>query len=107
MSYWRRKLRVAKTGEAAPGRTPIPILGNVLDLRVAYYETLHRYVKEPVSVYWVYATPFLVINDEESLRRVLGGSTGLSTKPKYFGYRSKTVSSAVEKEKDLVAKESI
>lgn len=107
MIYWRSTLRDAKTGQPAPGPTPIPFLGNVLDLRVAYYETLHRYVDARAVVFWVHATPFLVINDEDALRRVLGGANGIYSKPKYFGYRSRTVSSAVDKERGNVAHESI
>lgn len=107
MIVWRRTLRDEKTGGPAPGPRPLPFLGNVIQLRSGYYETLYEYVDKPASVFWVLSTPFVVINDEDGLRKVLGGSGGLYAKPKYFGYRSKAVKSAVEVERDRVAKESI
>lgn len=107
MVSWRRKLRDSETKGPAPGPQPLPILGNVLQLRNGYYETLYKYVDKPASVFWVLSTPFVVVNDEEGLRRVLGGSRGLYTKPKYFGYRSKAVKSAVQVEQENVAKESL
>lgn len=107
MVSWRRRLRDSETNGPAPGPVPLPILGNVIELRKGYYETLYRYVDKPASVFWVLSTPFVVVNDEEGLRRVLGGSRGLYTKPKYFGYRSKAVKSAVQVEQEKVAKESL
>lgn len=107
MIAWRRSLRDDMTNGSAPGPCPLPFLGNIIRLRSGYYETLYEYVDKPASVFWVLSTPFVVINDEEGLRRVLGGSRGLYAKPKYFGYRSKAVKSAVEVERDRVAKESI
>lgn len=107
MVSWRRRLRDSETKGPAPGPQPLPILGNVLQLRSRYYETLYKYVDKPASVFWVLSTPFVVVNDEEGLRRVLGGSKGLYTKPKYFGYRSKAVKSAVQVEREKVANESL
>lgn len=107
MVSWRLSLRDVKTNGPAAGPTPFPFIGNIIDLRANYYETLYRFVNKPASVFWVLSTPFVVINEEEGLRRVLGGSKGLYTKPKYFGYRSKAVKSAVQSERDNVANESI
>lgn len=107
MIYWRRKLRMEKSGDAPPGPTPLPFLGNVIQLRSNYYKTLHDYIDKPASVFWVLSTPFVIINEEQGLRRVLGGAGGLYTKPKYFGYRSRAVKGAVQKERETVAKESI
>lgn len=107
MVAWRLKLRDSETGEPAPGPPPLPFIGNVLSLRTGYYETLYKYVDKPASVFWVMSTPFVVLNDEEGLRRVLGGSNGLYAKPKYFGYRSKAVKNAVAVEQKTVEKESL
>lgn len=102
---WRRALRSGDGGVAA-GPSPLPLLGNVLELRNGYYETLYRFVDKPASVFWVLSTPFVVVNEEGALRRVLGGGGGVYMKPKYFGYRSKAVKEAVKAERDNVAAES-
>lgn len=107
MKIRRSQIRDAKTGRHPAGPTPRLLWGNVLDLRASYYETLHEYVDAPASVFWVHATPFVVVNDEDGLRRVLGGGGGVYSKPKYFGYRSRTVSTAVDNQRDGVAQESI
>lgn len=107
MYSWRYALRDENTKGPAAGPTPLPFIGNILDLRKNYYETLYRYVDKPASVFYVLSSPFLVINDEDGLRRVLGGANGMYTKPKYFGYRSKAVTAAVDSERNKVADESI
>lgn len=107
MIRWQLKLRDAKTKERAPGPRPLPILGNMPALRREYYKTLFEYVDRPAAVFWVLSTPFVVITDADCVRAVLGGSGGKYAKPKYFGYRSKAVKSAVEAEQEAVALESI
>lgn len=107
MVSWRMHLRDNETKRPAAGPTPLPFLGNMLELRSGYYEALYRFVDKPASVFWVMSTPFVVVNEEEGLRRVLGGAGGLYQKPKYFGYRSKTVKNIVQSEREKVASESI
>lgn len=107
MLSWRSALRDEKTERPAPGPTPLPLLGNTLSLRRAYYRTLYQYVEEPASVFWVLSTPFVVVNDEQGLRRVLGGANGTYAKPRYFGYRSRAVASAVAARQVQVARESL
>lgn len=104
MTSWRHSLRHASSGTAAPGPTPLPFLGNVLDLRAGYYQTLYRFVDKPAAVFWVLSTPFVVVNDAHCVRTVLGGG-GKYAKPKYFGYKSKVVKSAVDKQSGKVAAE--
>lgn len=106
MSSWYFSIRSYPSNYPPPGPPPIPFLGNVLSLRKAYYKTLFAHVRHPVAVFWVLSTPFLVVNDEDGLRRVLGGSKGLYAKPRYFGYRSKTVHKAVQDTNKIVAEES-
>jgi hypothetical protein len=106
MEMWRRRLRDEQSREPAKGPKPLPILGNVLDLRVAYYETLYKYVESPAAVFWVMSTPFVVVTNEECVRTVLGGAGGRYLKPRYFGYRSKVVQDAVDVEQAKVVAES-
>ena len=103
----RNLLRDDETNEYAPGPKPVPLVGNMMSLQAAYYETLYEYVDKPVSVFWIMSTPFVVVNDKDGLRKVLGGAGGLYTKPKYFGYRSKALKDAMQAKKDQVAEESI
>lgn len=105
MYYWRYRIRDAKTGGPAPGPTPLPIVGNMLRLRREYYKTLYAYVEYPASVFYVLSTPFVVANDIDSVRSVLG-SGGVYMKPKYFGYRSKPVQNAMASTEGKVAAES-
>jgi hypothetical protein len=107
MGMWRRRLRDSDTLEAAYGPDPLPFLGNVLELRNGYYETLFKFVDRPAAVFWVLSTPFVVVNDAECVRTVLGGAGGKYLKPKYFGYRSRTVKNAVDKESGKVAAEAV
>lgn len=107
MMSWRRSLRNAETNEPASGPPPLLILGNMLSLRSNYYKTLYDYVEDPASVFWVLSTPFVVVNDIDASRRVLGGANGLYMKPKYFGYRSKPVQKAVESSTAQVISESV
>jgi Cytochrome P450 len=107
MVLWRRKLRDADSDAPAHGPTPIPFLGNMLDLRSGYYATLYKYIDKPAAVFWILSTPFVVINDADCVRTVLSGSGGKYLKPKYFGYRSKAVKNAVEAEQKNVVAESV
>jgi Cytochrome P450 len=107
MALWRRRLRDAESNEPARGPHPLPVIGNILELRTSYYETLYRYIESPAAVFWVLSTPFVVVTDEESVRKVLGGAGGRYQKPKYFGYRSKVVQAAVEKEQAKVMAENV
>jgi len=106
MITWRQSLRDAETGGPAAGPNPLPLLGNMLQLRKNYYKTLYEHVSEPASVFWVLSTPFVVINSAETSSRVLGGAGGLYMKPKYFGYRSKPVQTAVSVQQAQVVAES-
>lgn len=92
----RRTLRIVDSGEFPPGPTPNLIVGNMPQLARSYYETLHQHASDPLSIFWVLSTPFIVVNDTDGLRRVLGGDRGTYGKPRYFGYRSRTVSTAVD-----------
>lgn len=107
MSTWKRRLVEKDSGKSAPGPKPIPFLGNTIALKSNYYKTLYEYVDKPVSIFWVLSTPFVVVNDKEALRRVLGGAGGLYMKPKYFGYKSKAVKQAVQKQNKSMMEDSI
>uniref|UniRef100_A0A7S1XC49 Cytochrome P450 n=1 Tax=Compsopogon caeruleus TaxID=31354 RepID=A0A7S1XC49_9RHOD len=104
MARTRAQLRKAKDGSVADGPCPLPVLGNVWELNAeGYYETLVKYRESPAPVFWVCTSPFLVLTTEESVRRVLEGSSNRYAKPRYFGYRSRAVQSAVETHKHAVA----
>jgi len=107
MAWWRRRLRDAKTGEEPDGPKPRLVVGNVPLLTRGFFESLYEYIGSPSSVFWVMSTPFVVVTDPDAVRRVLGGDNGTYTKQKYFGYRSKTVSTAVASQKRAVEEESI
>lgn len=92
----RRKIRQVDSNTFPEGPPPNLLIGNVLQLTKGYYKTLYKYVDHPVSIFWVHSTPFVVINDSDGLRRVLGGDKGTYVKPRYFGYRSKAVSTVVD-----------
>jgi cytochrome P450 len=107
MRLWRRRLRDSETQDAAYGPDPLPFLGNILELRNGYYETLYKFVDKPAAVFWILSTPFVVVNDADCVRTVLGGAGGKYVKPKYFGYRSRAVRNAVDKESGNVAAEAV
>lgn len=92
----RRTLRRVDLDEYPPGPNPTLLVGNMPQLARSYYETLYQNVDDPLSIFWVLSTPFIVVNDSDGLRRVLGGDRGTYAKPRYFGYRSRTVSTAVD-----------
>lgn len=54
-----------------------------------------------MSVFYVHATPFVVVNDSAAVRTVLSGSGGVFIKPRYFGYRSAAVRAAVDADNAL------
>lgn len=54
-----------------------------------------------MSVFYVHATPFVVVNDAAAVRTVLSGSGGVFIKPRYFGYRSAAVRAAVDADNAL------
>jgi len=86
-----------------PGPFPWPIVGNCVSLSSNLYKTLYQYVEQPISLYFIASTPFLVVTDEAAVRKVLG--SGMYQKPKYFGYRSNTIRYSVELNKRLAAME--
>ncbi|KAA8494777.1 Cytochrome P450 71D18 [Porphyridium purpureum] len=107
--YWtRRKLKnaIQTGGKAVDDETPWPLVGNTPSLASSFFGTLYRHVHESVFLVWVGSTPFIVLNDLKSVRRVLTGAGGVYSKPKYFGYRSKAIKSAVERERKAVELES-
>lgn len=106
MRRWRRELIVVegkRKGLPAPGPPPSLLVGNTPALAHAYYRTLYAHVEHPVSVFYVHATPFVVVNDAAAVRTVLSGAAGAFVKPRYFGYRSATVRAAVDADAALCA----
>ena len=69
-------------------------MGNTPALAGAYYRTLYAHIEEPVSVFYVHSTPFVVVNEVSAVKTVLSGSGGAFIKPRYFGYRSTAVRAA-------------
>ncbi|GJQ14610.1 hypothetical protein GpartN1_g6401.t1 [Galdieria partita] len=97
--YWTRKsLRPLQDSQNLPGPSPLPIVGNCIPLSSNLYKTLYQYVDQPISLYFIASTPFVVVTEEAAVRflcrKVLG--SGIYQKPKYFGYRSSTIRYSVE-----------
>mmetsp|Transcript_1966 Transcript_1966/g.7740 ORF Transcript_1966/g.7740 Transcript_1966/m.7740 type:complete len:500 (-) Transcript_1966:3285-4784(-) len=92
--WWEKHLRKVD-GSRPDGPPRSLLLGNVPQLSRAFYKTLYQYIDRESSVFWILSTPFVVVTDPDSVRRVLGGDGGVYSKPKYFGYRSKAVKTAV------------
>lgn len=97
---WTRK-RLQRLGEKQnlPGPSPLPIFGNCISLSYNLYQTLYQYVEQPISLFFIASTPFVVVTDETAVRKVLG--SGIYQKPKYFGYRSNTIRYSVELNRNL------
>ena len=98
----RARLRRVEDDVQLPDDFPLPIIGNTPNLMKSFFGTLHGHVHEKVFVVWVGANPFVIVNNLASVRRVLTGSGGRYVKPKYFGYRSRTIRNAVEAEQKAV-----
>ncbi|EME26612.1 cytochrome P450 isoform 2 [Galdieria sulphuraria] len=99
--YWTRKrLRPLHGSQNLPGPSPWPIVGNCIPLSSNLYQTLYQYVEQPISLYFIASTPFVVVTDEAAVRKVLG--SGMYQKPKYFGYRSSTIRYSVEMNQKLI-----
>ncbi|OSX75165.1 hypothetical protein BU14_0251s0005 [Porphyra umbilicalis] len=104
MRKWRRELIVVegkRKGLPAPGPPPSLFVGNTPALAGAYYRTLYAHIEEPVSVFYVHSTPFVVVNEVSAVKTVLSGSGGAFIKPRYFGYRSTAVRAAVDADNAL------
>jgi cytochrome P450 len=88
----------AVTKRAPPGPPPFTLVGNSLQLERDYEGTVlqaaAKFPDEPLLLFWVGGSPFLVANDPAVVRRALASDR--YDKPAYVGYRSKSVRMAVE-----------
>lgn len=90
-----------QTGKAPPGPAPLMLLGNSLALESAGHEKYcceisRQFPDASLLLFFVGASPFLVANSPEVVKRVL--ATSKYTKPRYVGYRSRAVERAVQQE---------
>eukprot|EP00762_Andalucia_godoyi_P007563 ANDGO_00847.mRNA.1 Cytochrome P450 98A1 len=95
----------AKYVNSVSGKTPrgpptVPLFGNSLALGKDYEGTVLNAClsvpDEPLVLFWVGSSPFLVANNPSVVRRAL--ATDRYDKPAYVGYRSKSVKMAVAME---------
>jgi len=80
----------------ALGPVPVPGFGNALYLsRVGFFRALYESCLErQVTVFWLGSTPLLIVSAPDLVEQVLTSRT--FEKPQYFGYRSRTVKTALE-----------
>lgn len=83
---------------SAAGPPPLPLFGNsILLCTHGYYRTLYEHCVQrprPAAVFWVGRSPFIVVSDEECVQRVLASEQ--YAKPRYFGYRSRAMRTALD-----------
>ncbi|KAF6001237.1 hypothetical protein CCYA_CCYA16G4121 [Cyanidiococcus yangmingshanensis] len=100
--YWRqwcsRRNQSAGLREVISGAGPLPLpfLGNSLYFtRVGFFRALYEScLKRQVTLLWFASSPLLVVSDANLVKQVL--TSRIYEKPRYFGYRSRTVKAALE-----------
>jgi hypothetical protein len=100
--YWKQwRLRRSRSlglkdliREAGP--LPLPAFGNSLYLtRFGFFQALYQScLARPVTLFWLTSSPLLVVSSADLVQQVLTSRD--YEKPRYFGYRSRTVKAALE-----------
>jgi len=84
---------------------PAPLVGHVpLVCSKGLFASLAARFDDPWCVLWLGSSPFIVLNTLSGVRQALATQT--FAKPKYFGYRSAAIKTAVSTQKHAVAAES-
>ncbi|KAI9563276.1 hypothetical protein GHT06_010734 [Daphnia sinensis] len=91
--YWKwSRSRTVKLINAIPGRKPLPLLGNLLDLDVYNEEFLKMmtidWVKEygPIYRVWLCTRPFVALSSPELVQKILASSKHITKSSDYSNF---------------------